>query len=271
MKLAISNIAWLPEENDRVLDVIQHHGIDGIEVAPTLLFDDPADASTDESASVRDFYNRKGLAIIAMQALLFGHPELCIFESETSREKTISYLEKIIGIAGQLGVAAMVFGSPKNRQTRGVSSGKIDDISRSFFRTIGDIALQHNSTFCIEPNATDYGCDFVTNTDEAVDLVRQVDHPGFGLHMDAGVMTLNNESYERALEKAMPYMKHFHISEPYLNRITENATDHSRVGRALRSLNYDGWVSIEMRNNLGEDNVQVVDECLTFAKKHYLS
>lgn len=271
MKLAISNIAWTPEENERVIEVIRNHGIKGIEVAPTLLFEKPAEVGSEKAARVRDFWKDKGVSLVAMQALLFGHPELVIFKDEESRDLTAAYLEKIISLAGHLGVKALVFGSPANRRIDGLPAHKVREISRTFFHKLATVAMQHNTTFCIEPNASAYGCDFVTNTTEAVELVRDVDHPGFKVHLDAGVMTLNGESYKSALEKALPFLGHFHISEPHLQNITENVTDHARLGGALRQLGYDGWVSIEMKSGLGDDNVGVIDACLEFTRRTYLS
>ena len=271
MKLAISNIAWTPEENERVIEVIQNHGIAGIEVAPTLLFAKPGEVGVEEAVRVREFWKGKGLSLVAMQALLFGHPELVIFKDEESRDLTATYLAKMIALAGHLGVKALVFGSPANRKIDGLAAHKVREISRTFFRKLATVATQHNTTFCIEPNAAAYGCDFITNTSEAVELVRDVDHPGFKVHLDAGVMTLNGESYEGVLEKAIPFLGHFHISEPHLQSITENVTDHARLGRALRQLGYDGWISIEMKSGLGNDNVGVIDACLEFTRRTYLN
>lgn len=271
MKLAISNIAWSYDETDRVKEVLRRHSIAGVEVAPTLLFENPCSVTDQEATHIKEYWKNLGISIVAMQALLFGHPELVIFQDKESRQLTVNYLERIISLAGHLDAKSLVFGSPKNRKTEGISADEVSKISRTFFRKMGKIALANNTTFCIEPNAVQYGCDFVTNTEEAVQLVRYVNHPGFKLHLDAGVMTINDESYDKALEIALPFIKHFHISEPFLGRITDNKTDHAVLGHILRRLGYNEWLSIEMKSGLGEDNVVVVDECLKFVKQHYLS
>lgn len=269
MKLAISNIAWKPEENDRILPVLKQYGVTGIEVAPPLLFQDPANPPIDSIRSVRDYWKDNGLEIVAMQSLLFGHPEMMVFGDESVRRRTLSYLKKIIRVASKLGVRAIVFGSPRNRQVGAMERGYANEIAREFFYELATEAYEFGMSFCIEPNATGYNCDFVTDTTEAVNLVSKVDHPGFGMNLDAGVITMNNESWSEALTLAGPYIRHFHISEPFLKKIVDDKSGHELIGNELRRHGYDGWVSIEMQSGLGADNVEVVRECLKFATTYY--
>jgi len=271
-KLAISNIAWSPEEEDDEISVILSKLlISGIEVGPTKLWDNPTDQDDYSIKSCLDYWSAKGIKIMAMQALLFGHPECTIFDNESSRTKTLAYLSDIITLGTKLGVKIFVFGSPKNRLVQGLESKKVKDIAIKFFYTLGELAHKHSAKFCIEPNAAAYGCDFVCNTNDGIDIVKEVAHPGFRLHLDSGVMSLNHESYEESLDQAFEFMEHFHISEPYLQEIGKGDTDHIRIARHLRKMHYDKWVSIEMKNNLGESNVSTVKDSLEYVIEKYKS
>ena len=181
----------------------------------------------------------------------------------------IFYLSKIIELGSQLGVKIYVFGSPKNRLAGKLGIKEVTDIAIEFFSALGEIAYKNKAKFCIEPNSSLYGCDFINTTDEGIELVKKVAHPGFGLHLDAGVMALNCENYEESLERAFEYLEHFHISEPYLQEIGKGKTDHTRITDHLRRLNYNKWVSIEMRNGLMESNIRTVKNSLEYVLERY--
>jgi sugar phosphate isomerase/epimerase len=142
-------------------------------------------------------------------------------------------------------------------------------IAVDFFTELAAVASDHGTCLCIEANAPEYGCDFVTNLREAVDLVTCVGCSGFGLHVDAGVMTMNGEGGDELFHAVLPHMRHFHISEPFLGTITAGQTDHPLLGRQLREAGFSGWKSIEMRSGLGESNPRMVEECLRYAVACY--
>lgn len=262
MKIAISNIAWDASENDTAAEIITSHGVGAIETAPTKAWEKPetaTDARIDEYAG---YWKDKGLQIVSSQSLLFGHPELEIFTTPESREQTFQYLAQIIHVCARMGATALVFGSPKNRLVRDMPASQAMDIAIDFFRRLGEVAEKEKACFCIEPNPADYACDFVRTAAEGVDLVKRVDHPGFRLHLDAAAMTLNNENYAKSIEASFPYLQHFHASEPYLGVLGEGKTQHAVIAPVLRSLGYDKWVSIEMKNGLRTPNTDAVKKAL---------
>jgi hypothetical protein len=50
-RLAISNIAWDPSEDDAVAAVLHRHGVTGVEIAPTKWRDRPLDAPPEDIAA----------------------------------------------------------------------------------------------------------------------------------------------------------------------------------------------------------------------------
>ncbi len=269
MKLAISNIAWEPAENAEIVAILEEIGIRGVELAPTLLFDRPAEAGDAAIAEERRYWNDRGIAIVALQALLFGRPELQLFGTSQERAAMADYLKKIIELGGKLGAGVLVFGSPKNRIRGELGWEAALEIAAGFFGDLAATAVDCGTCLCIEPNAREYGCDFVLNLEQALDLVNRVGHPGFGLHVDAGVLTLNGETDIARLQGAAPHMRHFHISEPFLGRITDGCTDHVAMGKRLKAVDYPGWRSIEMRSGLGNSNLDSVRQSLHLAISHY--
>ena len=231
MKLAVSNIAWLSEEEEDILPLLREMGVEGIEIAPTKYWPNPDRVSKTEIEAVKTRLNSSGFRIPSAQAILFGHPELTLFHNEETRNRTLDYLLKISSLSSTLGVSTLVFGSPKNRQRNGIPMDLALEIASNFFFTVAEKISTFNITLCIEPNPVEYGCDFIVNSPDALALVKQVDHPNFRLHMDTSAIFLNKEDPTELIPHCLPYLHHFHISEPFLGLIGDSKSDHLSVAK----------------------------------------
>jgi D-psicose/D-tagatose/L-ribulose 3-epimerase len=266
-KLAVSNLAWHPAEEAGARALLKNLGIMGVEIAPTKAWAAPDKAGRADVAAYRDLWENAGIQIISMQSLLFGHPELVIFGDAAARQKTLDYLSAILDVGGALGVSVVVFGSPQNRRRGKLGKEKADAIAADFFRPAGAAAHKNKICFCIEPNPPEAGCDYVNTSEEGLALVAAVGHPGFGLHLDSSALTLAGENIEKAIERAAPQLKHFHMSEPGLAAVPAHAVEHAAWARALKKINYTGWVSIEMKAQDGAGNLSRVETAVRFAQK----
>lgn len=249
MKTAISNIAWNLADDAWVADLMVELGVTGVEIAPTKIWQKPLLATATELRDYRRFWEQRGIRIVAMQSLLFGRADFQVFEDRGKRDELLQYLDGIMALAGALGAGPLVFGSPKNRKVGGRPRAEVDAIALDFFRRAGDAAVKHGVTLCIEPNPTQYECDYVTCAQQGLELVRAVDHPGFRLHLDAAGMTLAKDPLGASLQSALGYLSHFHVSEPFLGAIGQGGVEHGVLAGALRRLGYANWTSVEMRFN----------------------
>ena len=247
MKIAISNIAWPIEADAAIADVLVELGVSGIEIAPTKMWPAPLEASDAAIDAYRRNWEAHGIAIIAAQALLFGHPELTLFEDAATRERTFTYLSGIVRACARLGAKWLVFGSPKNRRRGSRDVKDVLDEAIDFFGRLGEIAAAAGTCIVMEANPTEYGADFITNAAEAIALVKSVNHPGFRLHLDTACMTLAGDDSNEVIPTAAPLLSHFHASEPQLAPVGDGPVDHRRFAAYLRAIDYRGWVSIEMR------------------------
>lgn len=246
MRLAISNIAWPAGADHEAAPLLHAHGVEGVELALTKIWPEPLEAPAAEVRAYRESWEKRGVSIAALQALLFGKPHLTVFGPDSMRRQTLEYLAGIIERAAWLGARALVFGSPKNRQRGEHSSREAWTIAVPFFRELGRIASRHGVYFCVEPNPGDYGCDFVTTVAEGIELVDAVGEEGFGLHLDTGGMALTGEPPAASIAAAAERCRHFHVSEPFLAEVGRGQTPHGESAEALRARKYQGWVSIEM-------------------------
>lgn len=269
MRLSISNIAWSSHENEAIIGILEELSVTGLEIAPTKVWSTPIEQASGGLTSHIALWKERGLEISALQSLLFGRPDLTIFGDERKRKDTMNYLEEMISLGAKLGAKALVLGSPKNRLIGHLTLNEAIDIAIPFFSHLGEVAAAHGTTLCMEPNPDAYGCDFIRNTGEGIQLVREINHPGFRLHLDAGAMTINEENLAASLNEAFPYLAHFHISEPYLQQVKHGKVDHQTIARELKQLHYERYVSIEMLEGAAESNPSAVRESLCFVQETY--
>ena len=244
MKFSVSNIAWTPHDDPSVLALLEKYGVEGVELAPGKVWPGLEGASLGKAREYKKFMDDQNLAVSAMQSLLFGSPGLQVFAPSSHRE-FFDHIRRLAGLAEGLGCGILVFGAPGNRKRGTLSYDKAMDLAADFFRRIGDICRDSGCTMGMEPNPVEYGCDFVTNVSDAVELAKRVDHPSFKLHLDSGGICMGGGGLGETVRGAEDFI-HYHISEPMLAPVCHD-TVNQRVGiEALKSVDYDGWVSMEM-------------------------
>jgi D-psicose/D-tagatose/L-ribulose 3-epimerase len=268
-RLAISNIAWPAERDVEVLTLLERHGVTDLEIAPTRLWPQPAAVPIAEVYRYRDTLAGRGFRIIGAQSLLFGRPDLTVFENMETTGRTIEYLESIIRVCAALGAEAMVFGSPKNRQIGSLPQARAWQLAAEVFASLAAIAERHGTVVVIEANPRAYQADFLIHASEAAELVRRVNRPGLRLHLDTACMTMADDDIDNIFCDHSQILYHFHVSEPYLAAVNGATVDHARFAEHLRRCNYDRWVSIEMRAP-DPFSPEVIDSAIVWARRVYL-
>lgn len=245
-KNAVSNLAWSTACDDAALAFARSLGFTGIEISPFKTFG----GWPDDLLSRADSYRRKladlGLSIPAIQAITFGVEGVRLFGDASQQARLTAHLRLVARLAGALGAGACVFGAPKVRDLDGLSYQAAFESSALVFRELAPYFVAQDSTLAFEPNPAAYGCNFITTTAEAIDLVEAVSHAGFRLQIDAGTVLLNKES-SAMIARASGLASHMHVSEPMLEPVGKY--DHSRIAHELRVSGYNHWRSIEMREN----------------------
>jgi len=268
MKLAVSNIAWENSEMVDHLRLLSELGCQGVELAPSAIWPEPVDVVSEESVRVKNLIHSFGLEITGFHSLLYTRPELQLFKDRAGLSSTVTYLKQLIRLCGEMEGKVLVFGSPRNRARNGKDNAECMSWAAEGFGEAARAAERWGVTLCIEhlaPTETD----FIMSSNEGMELVRLVDHPNFGLHLDAKAMIEANEDFEKAFEEHGQHAKHFHVGDPGLAPPGSTGVDHAPMGRALRRSGYDGYVSIEMRRGFGPTR-EVVSTSVDYVKSHYL-
>ena len=244
---SVSNIAWAPDEEGQALDMLKALGIERLEVAPGRLWPKGGDTPPGEVAGGLTALTSSGIFVSGFQAILFGRPDLRLFEEE-SRPTLMDYLKRLAALCSAAGGAYMVFGAPKNRWIpEGVTPEMAFDISVAFFKELGEHAQKQGVTFGIEANPAAYGCNFCTHVCDVIHLVSAIDSPGVRWHADTGEMAMNSEILPDVIYEHIALAGSLHVSEPNLCDFSRPWAGHAAVRDALAAAGYSGPVSLEMK------------------------
>jgi sugar phosphate isomerase/epimerase len=269
MRLAISNIAWDPPEDERVATLLQRYRVDAIDIAPGKYFPKPREATTEEILEVKRWWTDRGVELTGMQALLFGTTGLNVFGPTESQEALLAHLGAICRVGGVLGASRLVFGSPKNRDRSGLSDAESLERAAAFFRRLGDVAAEDGVMVCLEPNPPCYGANFMTTSAETAEVVEAVGHRAIRMQLDTGAMTINGEDPATFLSNRHGVIGHIHASEPNLVPLGDGGTNHEQVFLALSQYLPGSLVSIEMVATRNEPHLTSIERALRVADRCY--
>lgn len=269
MRLAISNIAWDPVEDEAIAKLLRRFGVDAIDVAPGKYFPEPAKATEEDIARVKNWWSARDIEITGMQALLFGTTGLNVFGPPEAQDAMLQHLTAVSCIGAGLGAKRLVFGSPKNRDRAGLSDQEAMNVAIPFFRRLGDVAQSYGVVICLEPNPAFYGANFMTTSAETAQVVRRIAHPAVRMQLDTGALTINGEDPGTVLQDCAPLIGHVHASEPDLLPLGDGGTDHGKVVAALAQRLPTHVVSIEMLATRNEPHEVSIERALKVAIHHY--
>ena len=258
MNLAISNIAWQSEMDQKVYTMMRKYGYSGLEIAPTRIFPEtPYDRICEAKIWAQGIKEKEGFCIPSMQSIWFGRQEK-IFGTDEERKSLVEYTKKAIDFAEAIGCENLVFGCPRNRN---LPEGVDSSIAIFFFKEIGDYALEHHTVIGMEANPTIYNTNYINDTQSALELIEKVNSKGFLLNLDIGTMVANGEEVSE-LEGKVHLINHVHISEPGLKVITHRKL-HKELLKVLHKEDYNKFISIEMGK---QDDMITLEEVLNYVR-----
>ncbi len=257
IKLAISNIAWDNEKNEKIYSLMKKYDFTGLEIAPTKVVGEaPYDDLSKIEVWYKSIYEEYGFCIPSMQSIWFGKQEK-IFGTNEERKILLDYTKKAIDFAKIINCKNLVFGCPRNR---GYEDGiDVDSIAVPFFKELADYAFERGTCIGMEANPAMYNTNFINYTDSALELVTRVNSKGYKLNLDIGTMICNGEDIE-LLKGNVCYINHIHISEPGLKPI-ERRDIHNELIDILIDECYDSFISIEMAT---VDDMYLIEDAMSY-------
>jgi len=221
-------------------------GYAGLEVAPfTLDAEAPHLLPAARRAELRRIAEGEGAPITSLHWLLVAPAGMSITSADpTLRARTLDVMERLIGLAADLGATLLVHGSPKQRQVAapGDSARAEEAMAKA-----GAWAVAQGLTYCLEP--LDAGqTNWATTVAEAVEIVARIASPGLRTMLDASAAG-NGEAEPPAalLRRFVPsgWIAHVHLNDRNRRGPGQGNDRFAPLLLALQETGYRGFCAVE--------------------------
>ena len=271
MKISVSNIAWHndPKKINSFFEFISNLGCNGVELAPSAIWSEPIDTSRQDRDSLKKKIKNFNLKFLGFHSLLYSKPKLKLFENSLLRKETKNYLFNLINVCSDLEGKNLVYGSPKSRELCGKKYDDCKKQSIEDFYEIAEYAKKKGIFFCLEP-LSKKETDFITSLEEGGEIVETVNHSNFKLHFDTKVIFGSMDKIGPKIERYKNIITHVHVGdENLLEPGTVNKKEHPEIGKSLRDIHYEGYITLEMRRDT-TDIKGSIKRGVEFIRKNYL-
>ena len=269
-KYAICNESMAKLSWQEQCQIAAKAGYKGIEVAAFTLVEkgvqEITPARRKEMVSVM---KNNGIECVGLHWLLTPPPEGLHFTTPDAalRQTTISYFDELIDFCSDLDGPYMIFGSPKQRNTRGISVEEAKKYFAESLAKVADHAQARGVKILIE--SLGKGITDVVNTmAEALELTKQVNHPAVKIMFDFHNTDDETEPLDVLIKKYFKHMYHVHVQEMDGRHLGTGTAvnDFVKAFQVLKDLRYDKWISLEVFDfspggkRIAEESMKVLKE-----------
>jgi sugar phosphate isomerase/epimerase len=243
--------------------LLQRYGYHGVEIAPFTLFEDPGTFTPAQVGEIRHILEDHGLEFAGLHWLFLKPEGLHITTpEEVVRRRSWEHLRRLVDLAAQLGGGVLVLGSPKQRNTVGISREEAVANLEEGLHSLADFTARRNCTILLESLSPDQ-TDIINSMAEAETSIRRIGHPAiqgiFDFHNCAG----EEVSWEDLIGEHSPVIRHVHLNEVNGSYPGTGDSDFLPAFRKLADKGYSGWISLEIFHR-PEDPARVLKETREF-------
>jgi sugar phosphate isomerase/epimerase len=242
---SMAELSWAEQ-----CQIIANAGYRGVEIAAfTLVKEGVQEISPARRKEMVSVMKTVGIECVGLHWLLAPPPKGLHLTTPdaAARQKTIAYLEKLIDFCGDLAGPYMIFGSPKQRNTRGISTEEANRYFAKGLAAVANHAQQRGVKILIEPLGK-HVTDVVNTLEEASELAERINHPAIQIMFDFNNTVDETEPFDVLLRKHHKRIRHVHVQEmggKHLGTGTA-VNDYVKAFQTLKDLKYDKWISLEV-------------------------
>lgn len=269
MRFAICNETFTDVSLEAGFEAAAELGYEGVELAPFTLAPYITEVSPARRAEIRKTIESLGLKTVGLHWLLaktegyhLTSPDVMI------RRRTTEYLLELIRACADLGGNVLVFGSPQQRSILpGVDRRQAEDYAVEVLSGLHKELERTGVILAMEP-LSPQETNFLNTAEETVQLLRRLGSPHIKLHLDCKAMSSEPVPIPELLRRHRADMAHFHANDPNRQGPGFGALDFIPIFRALREIDYRGWVSVEVFDyspgprRLAEESLAYMKRCL---------
>jgi D-psicose/D-tagatose/L-ribulose 3-epimerase len=240
MKFGVNTLIWAAEfghSEFALLPTIKAAGFDGVEIP---IFRSETFAASEAGRAIAE----NDLECIVCTVLVDGLN--LISDSAETRLKTRIRLQDTIKTAAEMGATTVVGPTycpvgyfPGRRRTADEWAWAIEG-----FQALGDTLVANGVTLAIEP-LNRFETYFLNTAADGTALAEQIDHPNIGILFDTFHANIEEKDISAGFRTIGKHLKYVHTCENDRGIPGSGHIEWENIFRALRDIEYDGWLTIE--------------------------
>jgi sugar phosphate isomerase/epimerase len=243
-------------------------GYTGLELAPFTLATRITDVTATRRAELRKQAEAAGVKLIGLHWLLAKTEGFHLTSADAAvRKRTGEYLAELARAAAEMGGDILVLGSPVQRNIpEGRTRAEAEDFALDTLSHCLSVLEKNRVYLCLEP-LTPAETNFMNTAAEGAAICRRLAHPFVKLHLDVKAMSVEPAPTPDVIRANREFFHHFHANDPNKRGPGFGATDFKPIFRALREVNYNGWVSVEVFDyspdpeTIASESIRYMREC----------
>jgi sugar phosphate isomerase/epimerase len=255
-RLAFSTNAYLKFSFGEAVRRLSAIGYRGVEIMADVPHAWPAYLLEEQKESIREALTRHRLTISNVNAFMmnavndyrqrYWHPSW-IEPDPHYRRVRIDHTCRSLALARELG-ANCITTEPGGPVEKGQSWTSALKLFLESLKPAIEAAERAGVLLLIEPEP---GL-LIETADQFLEFAQHVRSPAVGLNFDIGHSYCVGDDPPAAIRRLAPYIRHFHLEDIAASRVHhhlvpgEGAIDFPATFQAIRDINYDGWITIEL-------------------------
>lgn len=241
---------------------------DGVEIWGARPHAYPFDIDEDTAAQIRSLSKRFHVEIPMYTPELLAYPYNLASSSEKERDDTIRYLKTAVRASAMMDCPAMLVSC--DHPGYGRDAAECWQYLTQGLREVCTEAEKQGIAIRMEPLGLNTS-PIVSNSDDLVRLIQDVDSPAFGAMMDMAIPPLVAEPFSEYTDKIPGGIDYIHlcgcdgIYETHL-QITGGDVSFPVLFEILKSRGYDGWCSVEILEPYYRDPELYLRQAMAFLR-----
>jgi sugar phosphate isomerase/epimerase len=269
MKFAICNETFQDWPFEKAFAFARECGYTGIELAPFTMATYANDISPAQRDEVRRQAEQASLEVVGLHWLLAKTEGFYLTSPDaTVRKRTAEYLAELARLCRDLGGNVLVLGSPLQRNLLpGVSHDQAMQYAAGVIQQAMAEIQRCDVTLAVEPLGPQEG-DFLLTAESGIKLIELVGSPNCRLHLDVKAISSESKPIVDIIRDSAPWLEHFHANDANRRGPGMGEIDFVPIFQALRDIDYQGWVSVEVFDytpgieTLAGDSIAYMQTCL---------
>ena len=222
-------------------------GYDCLETAPFTFSIIVTDISASERQRVKDLAAKIGIEISGIHWVLVKAEGMHMTHTDASiRNKTARYFVDLVDCCADFGGRSIIVGSPYQRNLMdGVTYEQAWEWATDVFKDSVEHAAERDVVINFEPLAPSE-TNFINTHTEAIQFVQQLDSPHFKVILDVKAMCSMGKPIPEIIRESAGEFGYFHANDENLKGPGFGAVDFKPIGAALKEVDYNGVVSVEV-------------------------